>query len=162
MFAKFDDDGSGDLDADEFIQVARKECNISMSSVSDAELRQIFAQVDADGGGTVSAPEFTAWLRSDHIDISIARELAAANEKSAEGNLKAVKLRFVSHSADAVADEGWKQLFQRYDQDNSGEIDMKEFRLAVRNDCGACAKRSRHQRLACIPPALGCFFSQRP
>ena len=130
MFAKFDNDGSGDLDAEEFIQVARNACNIEQEVVSDP--RQIFGEVDEDGGGTVSTPEFVKWLQADLIDISIARELADVDQRR---GLSAVKRRFQTHSADAVAEEGWKQLFARYDQDGSGDIDMKEFRLAVRNDC---------------------------
>eukprot|EP01052_Picozoa_sp_SAG31_P039964 SAG31_NODE_5670_length_2392_cov_1.739206_2_plen_588_part_01 len=134
MFTRIDSDGSGDLDVDEFIQVAREECHIKSSSVSDDELRLIFTEVDKDDSGSVSASEFVQWLQSNLIDISIANELALAEQHELE-TLKAVKIRFRQHSSDAVADQGWKQLFRRYDKDGDGEIDMVEFRLAVRNDC---------------------------
>jgi len=55
LFSEYDDDGSGELDFDEFREVMRE---IAGKSLSDAQLQEAFAAVDTDGNGMVSWDEF--------------------------------------------------------------------------------------------------------
>ena len=36
----------------------------------------------------------------------------------------------------SITSQGWQKLFEAYDDDGSGEIDLAEFRIAVRSDMG--------------------------
>jgi Ca2+-binding EF-hand superfamily protein len=48
--------------------------------------------------------------------------------------LSAIKIKFKEASTRAAAVHGLDALFQKYDADGSGELDLKEFELAVRTD----------------------------
>ena len=58
LFARYDDDDSGELDFDEFVEAVRKDCDMGPEVVSDIDLKTIFAKVDADDSGTITADEF--------------------------------------------------------------------------------------------------------
>eukprot|EP01050_Picozoa_sp_SAG11_P041435 SAG11_NODE_18568_length_487_cov_0.922680_1_plen_110_part_01 len=70
MFDSVDADGSGELDAAEFLQVARQQCFITVENLSDTDVHDIFKSVDTDGSGEVSAKEFTEWLAADDVKAS--------------------------------------------------------------------------------------------
>ena len=48
-------DPTGELDFDEFRKAIRRHGRMSVRSVTDNELKEVFAVVDKDSGGTVSA-----------------------------------------------------------------------------------------------------------
>lgn len=121
LFDRFDVDGSGQLDADEFIAAVRNEMDISEASVNDDELRLLFEQVDADGGGDVSSSEFAEWLASENIPGD-------------EENDAKVFIQEASRSI--VTSIGWERLFLKYDTDGGGSLDFREFSMIIRNDCG--------------------------
>ena len=64
-FAKFDDDGSGELDVDEF-RAALLEMGLGMD---DEQMGLVMREIDTDGGGTISIDEFTD--RMKQIDSRI-------------------------------------------------------------------------------------------
>jgi len=121
LFDRFDDDGSGSLDAQEFIEACREEMDLSEGTVSNDELKLLFKQVDADGGGDISSKEFAEWLASD------------SDPSDAENDAK-VFVQAASHAV--VTSIGWEQLFKKYDTDGGGSLDYREFSIIVRNDCG--------------------------
>lgn len=55
LFSEHDDDGSGELDFDEFREVMRE---IAGKALSDKQLQEAFSAVDTDGNGMVSWDEF--------------------------------------------------------------------------------------------------------
>ena len=55
LFSEYDDDGSGELDFDEFREVMRE---IAGKTLSDKQLQEAFTAVDTDGNGMVSWDEF--------------------------------------------------------------------------------------------------------
>ena len=61
---RYDRDGSGELDHEEFVRAIRRDTHISRSSMSDRELRAVFALIDADRNGQISCEEFMAFLES--------------------------------------------------------------------------------------------------
>ena len=54
LFERYDKDGSGEIDSVEFRTAARRDCQIPERDISDAELEQLFKEVDADGSGDVT------------------------------------------------------------------------------------------------------------
>ncbi len=65
LFAKFDSDGSGCLDEDEFIAALRKYGIADQEvEVGDQELREVFILMDEDNSGKISSTEFANALRS--------------------------------------------------------------------------------------------------
>ena len=58
LFQKFDEDGSGELEWDEFQGLA----TLLGEKLSDAQAKEIIKSLDVDGNGTVDFSEFSSWL----------------------------------------------------------------------------------------------------
>ena len=58
-----------------------------------------------------------------------------------------LRRRFVAESKDAVESMGWQAIFDKYDADQSGELDPEEFVVAVRTEC-------KLSEAAVSPPAI--------
>ena len=122
LFKRYDADGSGELDEEEFTQAVRSDLGVDEKKLSPKDLKQLFGAVDADGSGEVDAEEFTSWLYSE--------------TKSNTKKMRQVKEKFRKASARTTEGMGWQVIFDRYDDDNSGELDVEEFTNAVRVECG--------------------------
>ena len=64
LFARYDRDGSGELDLEEFIKAVRKENGITIKDMDNALLKRLFRHIDVDRGGSICAAElkdFIAW-----------------------------------------------------------------------------------------------------
>jgi Ca2+-binding EF-hand superfamily protein len=127
LFSKVDADGSGEIDGDEFMAAVRHELAIGLAVMPDDEVRQVFEAVDTDGSGEVDAAEFMAWLEGKDIGPPVKRGRRRALEK--------VKQRFKLASREAVEGLGWQRIFEMYDDDESGELELEEFSRAVRQEC---------------------------
>jgi len=62
LFRKYDKDQSGSLELEEFRRAVRLDAKVSRAALSDEEIAQVFDWVDVDRGGSISAPEFEAFL----------------------------------------------------------------------------------------------------
>ena len=62
IFEHYDTDGSGELDFDEFRKAVRRHGRMSVRSVPDGDLREVFAIVDKDSSGTISGEEFDRFI----------------------------------------------------------------------------------------------------
>ena len=62
LFKQYDEDGSGELDMEEFSHAVRNDLGVSKEMLKDHELRKMFYAVDTDGGGSVDSKEFVEWL----------------------------------------------------------------------------------------------------
>ena len=60
LFRRADEDGSGELDAEEF-----REALAQFGFEDKDEQDAMFREIDADGGGTVSWDEFLRWWRGE-------------------------------------------------------------------------------------------------
>lgn len=82
IFEKYDTDGSGELDFDEFRKAIRRHGRMSIRSVDDDALREVFAIVDADNGGTVCAEEFEEFLNDPEKGTSLGPALTKEYKKA--------------------------------------------------------------------------------
>ena len=133
LFKKYDADGSGELDMEEFTNAVRTDLNIPSSMLPDHELRKMFYAVDVDRGGTVDSTEFVAWLM----------------EPSHEGSrIAAAKQQFQVAAEAATQSIGWQYIFDKYDDDGSGELDVEEFTQCVRQECGLTVEKASDAEVA--------------
>ncbi|KAI9090194.1 hypothetical protein DFS34DRAFT_377095 [Phlyctochytrium arcticum] len=102
VFDKYDADGSDTINVSEF----RKLCYDMGHFLSDQELALAIRMLDADGNGEISYKEFISWWQKDH------------RFKSLQPSSQEMK-ELAQISSD----------FQRFDKDQSGCVDVREFRL---------------------------------
>lgn len=119
LFARYDSDGSGNIDFEEFCTAARMDCHIRPDDLSDSSLRVLFSDADADGSGELDSEEFCALILREGDD----------------GPLSEIKSKFCAATESVVNTVGWAAVFASYDIDGSGELDKDEFVGAVRQDC---------------------------
>ena len=62
VFRQYDDDGSGELDLEEFTDAMRRDAEIPKHKVPDDGLQKLFNAIDIDGGGTIDSEEFSEFL----------------------------------------------------------------------------------------------------
>ena len=154
LFKQYDRDNSGDLDFEEFRGAVRKNAKISQNDMTDQELYKIFCSVDDDQSGTVDAEEFAEWLDANQeqykskkvnmqnlLSTGGARTLGSGGGSATRakrlGAHEAKDMKMIRDKLQAAAEglggkKAWANIFKKYDRDNSGEIDFKEFRSAVR------------------------------
>lgn len=128
LFSRLDTDGSGELDQEEFQNAVRTELGILETDISDMEVRRIFAAVDADESGAIDASEFVSWLCGNENE-QVKRALMA----SPRANPLRDKLKTLAEARTQAI--GWNFIFEKYDLDNSGELELGEFMIAVRTEC---------------------------
>jgi len=63
VFKKFDKDGNGLIDLDEFNSVLRVTSRMAPSELPRSKVKAIFRQIDADNGGEIGWEEFMEWLQ---------------------------------------------------------------------------------------------------
>jgi Ca2+-binding EF-hand superfamily protein len=123
----------------------RKDANITARVVTDADLRRLFDECDADGGATISGTEFVALLGGKPVWAARDREraerleraerAAATRQQAARHGAQLAQLRRRFQAASYRAGgQDWDALFRQYDRDNSGELEWEEFRRTVRKD----------------------------
>lgn len=80
LFARFDKNGSGDLDVDELRRALRRTLKIPPSSVPDAEIAHLYSVLDDDNSGSVSIAEIVKFLGAEYDlqDLHAKREAAEA------------------------------------------------------------------------------------
>ena len=83
IFKHYDSDGSGELDFDEFRKAIRRHGRMSIRSVTDDELKEVFAVVDTDCGGTVSAEEFQRFVDDPDMGTELRPALTSNYSKAA-------------------------------------------------------------------------------
>ena len=148
LFQTFDADGSGELDRMEFRRAVRDTLQISESTISEKELDTLFDAVDADGSGEVDSTEFVTWLFPAKLAKTPRGQKDNRNRRTRqEGHSKggrrlvstisedALKQRFREASERMSQAVGWDLIFKKYDDDNSGELELDEFTRAVREEC---------------------------
>ena len=123
LFQRYDDDSSGLIELKEFCAAVRNDMRLGDDVISMHELGQLFAQADADGGGSLTSEEFATWvLDTATTGDSSPREVQA-------------KTLIQDASRAIVTQIGWDELFHTKDTDGGGTLGMGEFGAIVRGDC---------------------------
>ncbi|CAE7487834.1 CMD1 [Symbiodinium natans] len=126
-FARFDQDGSGQIDLAEL----RSLCAELGRHLSDAEAKEALAVLDANASGTVSLDEFRTWWLAKPGDSASAFALPALDFlKFSNHGLSALGLSLPAWPQEA--DEAQlKEVFNKFDRDGSGDIDLNELRTVA-------------------------------
>eukprot|EP01048_Picozoa_sp_COSAG05_P017663 COSAG05_NODE_2452_length_3047_cov_1.466418_1_plen_149_part_00 len=62
LFLHYDRDNTGVLSLDDFTRAIRKDAKITAEAMSDAEIRELFEEVDVTQSNSISLADFTALL----------------------------------------------------------------------------------------------------
>ena len=129
LFKELDEDGDGTLDGAEFLAGLRKN-GVTEDAISDKEIAKAFKSADKDGGGELDGEEFAAFIKFLDDKAVSGMQLDRTTRALMEmvGNLRKA-------AAKKIQDLGWQSLFEEIDDDGSGELDLDEFRTALRLTC---------------------------
>jgi Ca2+-binding EF-hand superfamily protein len=148
LFDDVDESGDGLLDKEEIKDVFNSKGVI----LSTEELDQVYAEMDEDGSGEVDGEEFQIWLRADSVlamqmrarlDV-MARSLGADEGGMTQQVLDKIndpdtptteraRLKLIGMLAGGV---DFEELFAFHDRDDSGELNLRQFRMMLRRDAG--------------------------
>jgi len=138
LFEKYDADGSGGIDFDEF-KIMLKEMG---QNLSEAKAFKYFRQCDTDGGGEIDMAEFKVALFIIDPDggnnvgfkpntLLGPRDAFDLFDEDRSGSLDEDEFSLaLEYMKMPVSDGKLEMLFAKYDADGSGSVEYKEFRTA--------------------------------
>ena len=157
VLQSYDEDGNGLMEIDEFrrlvhkMQRERRSVSSSSARRSDAEIRGVFRQHDANNSSKLDYRELRSALRSLGVSTSSqeAVDILQRHDDSGDGLLDVAEFtRLVrelegghavssggggrGHDRGSWSDGEIRSAFTRYDANNSGRLDYKELRQALR------------------------------
>ena len=126
-FENFDKDHNG--------SISHKELGSMMKSLgqnpTDAEMREIIAEVDLDGNGYVDFNEFVIIMQKRSKELDPEEEIISAFrvfDKDGNGTLSTKELRHIMTTiGDKLTDEEVDQMIEEADIDGDGVINYEEF-----------------------------------
>eukprot|EP01012_Entosiphon_sulcatum_P056417 TRINITY_DN8007_c0_g1_i1.p1 TRINITY_DN8007_c0_g1~~TRINITY_DN8007_c0_g1_i1.p1 ORF type:complete len:1333 (-),score=361.12 TRINITY_DN8007_c0_g1_i1:6-4004(-) len=124
IFNKYDTDGSGSIELEEWRE-AMKDLGVA---ANDDVIEALFKRYDADGGGSIEYEEFIRYAQP-----SSQGEEAGTSERS-----RAEEVERITHNLKSVLQQkrgtaALKKLFEKYDSDGSGSLDVEEFAKTLRD-----------------------------
>ncbi|OSX77546.1 hypothetical protein BU14_0144s0010 [Porphyra umbilicalis] len=126
-FALFDKDGDGTITSTELGAVMRS----LGQQPTEAALKQMISEVDADGSGTIDFAEFLTLMSRKMKSADSQAEILEAFkvfDKDNSGKISADELRQVMNNlGEKLSDEEVNEMIREADTNGDGEIDVKEF-----------------------------------
>ncbi|KAG6506705.1 calmodulin-like [Zingiber officinale] len=126
-FSLFDKDGDGCITTKELGTVMRS----LGQNPTEAELRDMISEVDADQNGTIDFPEFLNLMARKMKDADSEEELMEAFkvfDKDSNGFISAQELRHVMTSlGEKLTDEEVDEMIREADIDGDGQVNYQEF-----------------------------------
>lgn len=132
IFDEFDDNKSGTLEYSEFTEVMKRVLNIKPNeTVPQAQLDAGWKAADEDGSGILDFREFLTWFSSH----GFAQDMLLTDEQR--------WIRTIAKKFEVPIDdiEAVKRVFDKYDEDGSGHLELEEFSLML-------------EKLLKVPPEL--------
>ena len=126
LFNSYDEDGSGEIEASEFISAA----NMQNSHLFE-NAGSMFASIDKDGSGTVNFIEMCQVLFPNLAD-NVYKEMLDYVTTDEHMNRKHKNIELKSHQIEEI-----KQIFRLYDVDASGGITVEELYMALASSHGS-------------------------
>jgi len=146
LFARFDNDGSGNLEVEEVRRALRRTLHITQAMISDAEISALCKLLDTDRSGSVSIRELVDFIGPEP-EISKRTGKALSQERlerhvvaRAPPRLEPQMLEKVRSKVKAAAYMGvggksgrnMEALFTEFDKDGSGQLEPEEVKRALR------------------------------
>ena len=132
-FLLFDRDGSGTISTVELGQVMKS----LGQDVDEHELKEMIAEVDADGSGEIDFSEFlimmTNKLKQGNTEDDL-KEAFRVIDRDGSGTISTEELKlFLKSLGEDVEDEDINELIDEVDTDHSGTINFEEFVKVMTN-----------------------------
>ncbi|XP_053112231.1 calmodulin-like protein 3 [Hemicordylus capensis] len=126
-FLLFDKDGDGAITTKELGTVMRS----LGQNPTEAELREMISELDADGSGTVDFPEFLTLMarkiKNSDGEEEI-REAFRVFDKDGNGYVSAAELRHImTNLGEKLTDEEVEDMIKEADVDGDGQVNYEEF-----------------------------------
>lgn len=125
MFHQHDEDGNGELDKEEFVNLLP---HLGIRNISRDEAEDLFTDIDADGSGYLDVTEFGLWFTK----FTAAEKAFKITDTDGGGTIDPAEFKVLVQRLGIAEGDFWietesNKLFKEIDTDSSGSIDMKEF-----------------------------------